>query len=284
MVDALSVALRAFSFVALFQAAGIAMFLAFFGRLVPVTRDSVRRIGMWSATLAIALLLAQYFLEAARMSGEMSGAMDPTLQTLVLHSSTAKTLALRTAGLLLILFGLRSQSRRSAVFAVVGAVLTILAFPFMGHTTSHPHRSLLVTLLLVHLFVVAFWFGALIPLHVASSRETPMRAATAINSFSAAALWIVPLLFVAGSVLAALLLQNFAALRTSYGQLILVKVAGFAVLMGLAALNKWRLGPAVASGDLRVATAFRRSLKAEYLLIAGVLTATAALTSLYSPD
>jgi len=285
MVDTLSAALRALSFVALFQAAGVAMFLALFGRLLSTTHDAVRRVGSLSALIALGLLLAQYLLEAARMSGEVSGIMDPSLQALVLHSSAATALAWRLAGLAFILVSLRSDTVTSAVFSVTGVVLLITAFALMGHTASHPQRWLTTLLLVAHLLVVAFWFGALAPLHIASSREAPMTAAMVINAFSATALWIVPLLFAAGATLCALLLPDLAsALRTTYGQLLIVKVAGFAILMGLAALNKWRLGPAVASGDMRVAVAFRRSLKAEYLLIVGVLSVTAALTSFYSPD
>jgi putative copper resistance protein D len=62
------------------------------------------------------------------------------------------------------------------------------------------------------------------------------------------------------------------------------KVAGFAVLMGFAALNKWRFGPALSRGDARATAAFRRSLAAEYVLIAAVLSVTAVLTSFYSPE
>jgi copper resistance protein D len=89
---------------------------------------------------------------------------------------------------------------------------------------------------------------------------------------------------VSGLMLSVLLLKGFAGLRTTYGHLLLVKLAGFAALMGLGALNKWRLGPAVGRGDPRATAAFRRSLKTEYILIAGVLSVTAILTSFYSPD
>ncbi len=284
LVDGLSVALRALSFVALFQAAGAATFLAFFGRLLPTTKGAVRRVGAYSALFAIGLLLAQYPLEAARMSGELSGVMDSTLQALVLHSSTATTLAWRLGGLTLILIALRSSGVASSMLSMPGVLLVIGAFALMGHTASHPERWLLCLLLIAHLLVVTFWFGALVPLHLASSREAPMKAATAINTFSAVALWIVPVLLVAGVALAALLLPDIAALRTTYGRLLIAKLAGFALLMGLAALNKLRLGPAVASGDGRAAAAFRRSLEAEYVLIAGVLSVTAVLTSFYSPD
>jgi len=54
--------------------------------------------------------------------------------------------------------------------------------------------------------------------------------------------------------------------------------------MALASLNKWRLGPALATGNARAGSAFRQSLIAEYVLICAILSATAALTTFYSPE
>jgi len=93
----------------------------------------------------------------------------------------------------------------------------------------------------------------------------------------------VPGLLIAGLLLATVLLPNVAALRTPYGRLLIVKVIGFSTLMVFAAWNKWRLGPAVARGDVRAARSLRLSLAAEYALIAAVLCVTAVLTMLYSP-
>jgi putative copper resistance protein D len=64
----------------------------------------------------------------------------------------------------------------------------------------------------------------------------------------------------------------------------MVKLAGFAVLMGLAALNKWRLGPAISRGDGTALVKFRRSVAAEAWLIVAVLAATAVMTLFFSPD
>jgi putative copper export protein len=47
-------------------------------------------------------------------------------------------------------------------------------------------------LLMVHLLIVAFWFGGLWPLYVVSLRETPTQAAVVIERFSAVAAWLVP--------------------------------------------------------------------------------------------
>jgi copper resistance protein D len=284
MVDGLSAALRALGFVAMFQAAGMALFLALFGHLLCASEPAIRRIGAPAALVAIGLVFAQYVLEAARMSGELSGAMDPTLQALVLHSSTATALAWRLAGLVLIAVALRLRGAASVTLSLIGIMLVIGAFALTGHTATHPERWLLSLLLETHLLIVIFWFGALVPLHLASSRESAATAGSVAAAFSAVALWIVPVSLAAGLVIGAFLLRGLAGLRTTYGQLLLVKLAGFAVLMGLAALNKWRLGPAVGRGEQKATAAFRRSLKAEYAVIASILGVTAVLTSFYSPD
>jgi copper resistance protein D len=69
-----------------------------------------------------------------------------------------------------------------------------------------------------------------------------------------------------------------------YGQLLLAKMAGFGALMGLAALNKLRLTPALRQNNPAAAPGLRRSLMSEYLIIAAVLGITAIMTGLYSPD
>jgi putative copper export protein len=137
---------------------------------------------------------------------------------------------------------------------------------------------------MLHLLVVAFWFGALWPLYVASLRETPARASDIIEQFTAVATWLVPVILVAGIIMAVLLLPNLSSLSQTYGELLIAKVVGFALLMGLATVNKWRLGPALAQGTVQSGQWFRRSVAAEYVLIVAVLTITAVMTSFFSPE
>jgi copper resistance protein D len=284
LVDGLSAALRALSFVALFQATGAAIYLACFGELLLATRRAIQRLALVSALIAIVLLVLHYLLEAARMGGELASVMDRELQTLALHSPAALALAVRVIGLGVLAFALRMKNKPTIALVVAATSVVLLGFTMMGHTASHSPRWLLVVLLLAHLLVVAFWFGALVPLRLAVAYEAPRTAGAAVEAFSSAATWIVPALLVAGVALAAVLLGDFAGLRTAYGQLLIVKFVGFALLMGLAALNKWRLGPAVASGDPIGIRSLRRSLQAEYVLIAAVLTVTAVMTTFFSPD
>lgn len=278
--DALSVLLRAASFVALLQAAGISLFVTLFSRQLSAAGSEIRRLGVRSAAVALPLLAAQLVLEAARMAGEFDGVLDWSLQRMVLGSAAAAVFAVRVLGLALIAAGL-SVSGRLARFMGYGGTLSVaVSFALTGHTAVHPARWLLAPLLVTHLLIAAFWLGALPALYVATLREQLDRAARLIEAFSSVAVWVVPLLAAAGVVMMLVLIPGFRVFARPYGWLLLVKMTGFALLMGLASANRWRLGPAVARGAQR---AFKRSLAAEYLLVAGVLAATATMTSLYSP-
>src|SRR5204863_7961834 len=163
MVDALSVALRALSFVALFQAAGISLFLALFGRLVVTSGSTLRRAATLSALVAIGVLVAEYVLEAARMSGDFSGLMYLTLQSQVMHSSTAAALAWRLLGLVLIIMALRLRGPPVVPLSVAGILLVTGAFALTGHPATHPERALFTLLLLAPPRVAAPCSEALVP-------------------------------------------------------------------------------------------------------------------------
>jgi putative copper export protein len=283
-VDVLSVTLRAASFLTLFQAAGIALFLALREQQLPNTVPALRRVGTVAALIAASLLVAHHLLEAARMSGELAGMLDPTLQGLVLRSAASVTLSWRLLGLLLILAGLRAAGMSGRTVGVIGSVVLLASFTFIGHTSKDGLRWLLSPLLLTHLAVVAFWYGALLPLYLVSSREPPETAASVVQQFSARAVWLVPVLLFAGLGLAAALLPNLAALQRPYGQLLIAKVAGFGALMVLATLNRWRFGPALQRGGPTAGYRFRYVVATEFTLLAAILCVTAVMTTFYSPD
>lgn len=275
--DALSAAVRAVSFAFLLNAAGIPIFIAAFGRLVPNSLESITTLG-WRLTIAaLVFVVAHQLLEGARMTGEMSGVFDPAMQKMALMSPAGAAFAFRVAALLLIAIGLR----RSGALTLLGALLIISSFTLEGHTSTNNHRAAAAALLILHLSVVAFWLGSLWPLYITAAREQPAISARVIDKFSFTAAWIVPMILFAGVGLMALLLPSLATLRQPYGLLLLAKVAGFAVLMALAALNKWRYGPACAEGDT---VAFKRTVIVEYALICAVLAITAAMTMFYSPE
>jgi copper resistance protein D len=283
--DALSAALRAISFALLLNAAGIPIFIAAFGHLVPNSLSDVRKLGSRLAIAALVFVAAHQALEAARMAGEMSGITDPAMQKMALLSPTGATFAARILGLILVVAGLRSAPSPGPTpanaIALLGALMTITSFTMMGHTVTNTQRAAAAALVTLHLLVVAFWLGALWPLYLAVKKEQPATAGHLIDRFSVAATWAVPLILLAGIGLSALLLPGLATFKQPYGQLLLAKLAGFAVLMAMASLNKWRFGPACAAGNT---AAFERTVVIEYALLCAVLTATAVMTTFFSPE
>ena len=289
--DLLSVIVRAAGFVCLFQAAGGALFLALFGSQLATSHLTVRRLVLAAALLGAPLVLAHQALDAARMAGDYAGLMDRDLQRLAWVSSDGAAHLVQALGLLLVATGLIGAQGRNLILA--GAVLAVLAFVLTGHTSVHPTRALLAPLLGVHVLVIAFWFGALAPLFLVVGREPYAVAVWVLEKFSALAVWLVPLIPLAGLGLAYVLTPGLAVLRRPYGQLLGVKLLLFAALMGLAALNRLRwvralmvqgadLGPGVVAGA--AGKSLRRSIGAEYLLVAATLSVTAVLTTFYAPD
>lgn len=281
--DLISAALRALGFVAILQAGGAVLFLAAFGAALPDTRPQILRFARIATGVAAVLLVLQYLMEPARMLGELSGMLDAQLHSIALHSRAALVLALRLLGLLLLALALRRQAAQMRRLGVPGAVLIALSFAAIGHSTESPQRGLLMPLVGLHLLVVEFWFGALLPLILLAGREQAASAAAVVERFSRLAAWLVPLILVAGLVLAARLLPDWSALSGPYATGLLLKLIAFVLLMGLAALNKWRLGPALAQGGAGARRAFTRSVVVELVLIVLVLMGTATLTTFWSP-
>src|SRR3954468_11225939 len=102
------------------------MYLACFGGLLLTTRRAIQRLsGVW-ALVAIALLVVQYLLEAARMGGDLASVMDRDLQALVFHSSAALAFALRVAGLAVLAVALRMKSKPSIALVVTASMVVLL--------------------------------------------------------------------------------------------------------------------------------------------------------------
>jgi putative copper resistance protein D len=283
--DALAIAVRALALICLYQAAGAAFFVALFKRHSPLVLERVCRLGALTAVIGIVLVLLLPPLDAARMAGDFAGARDAALLRLALRSSRGDAHGWQLAGLTLVAVGLWFHRANGVAvwtlsIAVTGAALAAVALTLTGHTSVNPMRAWLAPLLAVHLLVAAFWFGALWPLWLMLRHETAAAAEVVLRRFSRIAIWLVPCIALAGLGMGFVLIDSWDTFKRPYGLILIAKAAVFALLLVLAALNRWRLTPALGAAR----NALRRSIITEYLLIAGVLAMTAALTSLYSPE
>jgi putative copper resistance protein D len=275
-IDLIDTVIKAVALLFVLQAAGTAIFAALYGKHLENSFQRIRALGMWSAAIGAMCVLLYQALEAGRMAGELAGVWDGSLQAINWMSANASASLVRVLGCILIGVGLRA----SRMLELVGALTVIASFMMTGHLAVHELRWLLMPMLLVHVAVAAFWLGALPALIVLAKHEptTPV-----ITQFSTHATICVPLLALVGGLMAWTLLPSLAALGTPYGLAILAKANGFTLLLGLAAVNKLRLAPAMQRGETRAATVFISTVKLEYAVITIVLSATAAMT-LFSPD
>jgi putative copper resistance protein D len=285
LVDWVSVAARLASLVLALQAAGAAIFLVLFRREVVAAEAAIVRLGRASAAFAFMMVAAHYALEAGRLAGSLTGVLDGDLQRLMLGTTSAASAGLRLVGLALLAAALwMPAAYRNGMRMMLGAFLVAASFAFTGHTVTHPPQIALRSLVFVHVLLVAFWFGALAPLDRTLVRESAADAGRIIERFSRIATFWVPWIAVVGAVMAALLMGRWPAIGSPYAKLLLAKVAGFVLLMFLAAANRWRLGPAVGRGEPGAARRFRGALALEAVLIVAVLGATAVLTTFHSPE
>lgn len=283
MIDGAWLVLRAAGLVLSLQAIGAALFSARFAWRLEVSSDVVRSSRRRAALAALAVLAAQVLIEPIELGGEAAALFDGAVVRLFLTTSAAAALLTRIVGAGCVMAGLRSQARRPYPLALAGSVLMIGSFLLTGHTVAQPRRLALASLLLVHVAIVGFWFGSLPPLRQVVALESRRVASEVLASFSALAVWLVPVIALAGAALAALLLPDLGGLLRPYGLLLLTKVGLFALLMGLAALNRLRLAPALAAGSGAAPARLRRSIALEYALICVVLAVTAVMSGIFSP-
>jgi len=277
MSDVLWLALRGAAFVLLLQAAGTVLFVRTCAAALRQVPQAPAGPSRYLILAALAVLLAQVLLEPVHLAGSWEGVSDRQLWVLSAQSPAAASLLLQLLGVLALLPG-----RGAAPF--MGVILILGSFLLSGHTVARSPHALLSALLAVHVSIAAFWFGALATLGPLARHLEPRPLAAVLSAFSRVALPLVLLLPVAGVGLAALLLPAAGSLRSAYGGVLCTKAALLALALACAALNRQRYTPALARGEVASLAALRRSVRIEYLLLAGVLLVTAVLTGVLAPD
>ncbi|WP_018174854.1 MULTISPECIES: copper resistance D family protein [unclassified Thioalkalivibrio] len=269
-------------------AAGAVLFRLAFPDLPDPERRAASRTGAIAAWAAIVLAVIEWPLQAGYLGGgNGAAAVDPMLLGMVFEGAQGTQLILAVSGLLLVQAILLDARRLPGLghgLSLGGVLLVMLAFVQVGHTVDEP-RWLLGGLLVLHLLAAAFWIGSLWPLYrLAGHPAGGADAVRILDRFGRVAVFGVGLLVLAGVVLAALLLGGVTPLLTTgYGQFLIGKVLIVALLLLLAASNKWRLVPAFERGEPRAPQRLRRSIAMEIGLVGLVLLVTAILTTVSSP-
>lgn len=194
-------------------------------------------VGVVAAVLAVPL-------QAAVVSGDgLAAALDPAQLSAVLVAGVGVAALVRLAALVGVLL-LRDGPRLAAAAVALGS------FVLDGHTRTVEPAWLLVSADLLHLAAGAVWFGGLVALlvHLRGRRlaDDPVGGARLVADWSALATVAVGAVVLGGVALSwATVRSPDALLGTTYGRLLLVKLALAAIVVGLGAWNRQRLVPAV---------------------------------------
>jgi copper transport protein len=279
---AAGVAARTLWYGSLLLAAGLALFLG----LLPVPTDlqpPLRRALAWLAAVALAACLALLGVTGGALYGGLPGdLLRPEPWRIALASPVAASVAVAAPGLGILILAAR-RARRMRLALPAGALLVAASFAASGHAATAGPAWITLPALMLHALCAAYWVGAFAPLLLALRRLPSDEVLVLMRAFSAGAVVAVACLLLAGVMLAALQVRTPAALiTTDYGRLLLIKLSLVALLLGLGALNRLVLTPAL-ENRAAAAVGLRRTIGADLALAAGVVVLTAGLGTVPPP-
>jgi putative copper export protein len=289
--QSLAIVTKAMTYGASFTAAGGVMFLGCFHDLLSGQEYlALKRFVVRAAWMAMLLSVLRIAVMNGMLSGELSGMLDVAMTQMVLQSSEGAATGLRLASLLVIVILCRKPLHGFSLWsALSAATIASTSFTLVGHASEVTMKAgfslLSQSLLCIHLLGLAFWLGALWPLHRSTHDDDIARIAAIMERFGKLAARVVGLLIAAGLLLLWLLLLGKvdALWSSSYGQLFVVKLFCVALLLVLAAMNKLRLAPLLRIGGDTATVKLRRSIMAEMIVASLVLLVTACFTTVVGP-
>ena len=181
--------------------------------------------------------------------------------------------------------GGRASTRRALIALVAACGLASQAW--LGHAAMADGGKLGAELAsyIVHVLAAGAWIGALVPLAMLSADQRlagggagSSACSTILLRFSTVGVVLVLAILASGIANGVFRLASVHdLLATDYGYAILTKVFLFSLMVAVAAVNRWRLLPAIAADGERPLRALRRNILIEQTLAVLVLLVAAIL-------
>lgn len=255
-----------------------------------------------AAMLGVLLSVASMVVMASAMSGETDFTeLRPHIEMMVLETDVglawvARIVALTVCGLAMAL-NTRAPDLSLLIASIAGGIaLASLAWSGHGAMDEGSRRIWHFTSDILHLLAAGAWLGALVvfammaQINALQSQEPVRLLARAVARFETVGALIVVVISVTGVVNYLFIVgpKLDDVLLSTYGILLFIKVALFAGMLVLAALNRFHLGPfleqSLRDGQYRVAAkALRRSVILELAAAVLILGLVAWLGTL-SPE
>lgn len=281
---------QALGYVGVLLAAGLVVFLGWTARGIRL-REAVRRrlvlsLRAGAGVAVIASALAVPLAGAYQQGLGLRGLGDAASYDLALVGDQVTVLVLQVVGLGLAVATTVRERATPSLVGDLGAAVSVWSPALVGHTRAYEPVSLLVVTDALHLSAAAVWLGGLVGLvlTLASLGGRARDTARLVSRFSAVAAGLLVALAVSGVLMAWRILGSWSGLvETTYGRLLLVKLAIAVVVVAVAAWNRLRLVPAVAAGGTHergraAALLVRRAVAVEAALLVALLGVTGFLT------
>jgi copper transport protein len=277
------------TYLGILLALGLAVFLAL---VLPTSYDDravrgrLRRITIGAAVLAGLGAALQVPLASLRAQGLGLGRVLSSYDATLVGNEVVQVAVLVVgAGVLVSQVSAKPPVPQDRVVLVCGGILLALAPAIVGHTRAYGPQVAVVAADALHVAAGAMWFGGLVGL-VLTLRPLAGRdglAAETLARFSVLAGGLLLAVASAGSFLGWRILGSWSALvETTYGRLVLAKVALVLVVVAVAAWNRFGLLPrvrAAGSSSGGAASLVSRTLAAEAALLLVLLGVTGFLAN-----
>lgn len=297
MVDVWIVVLRGVQYAAGALLLGLPAFMLYSQRAVaPLDLRWPRQGLIWAAAALAVAAPAALLAQTAMMAGSLSEAVKPaSLVFMVTGMGLGKALMVRTLAAALALGAallLRGRPMWS-VLTLLGLIVSA-SFAWTGHGAATEGAGHAVHLIsdVVHAVAASIWIGALAAFAVLIGRrpaeDTAWDASVArsLTGFAGVGTAAVGALVVTGLINSAFLVGPSRALdlwASLYGVLLTIKLVLFGLMVGLAAVHRFRLAPLMARDAGQALPRLKKSLTVEFALALGILAVIAVMGTLPPP-
>ena len=271
--------LRVFLYAASFLSVGTFLFSLHFSKHLTVAQKSYcDHLAFKTAVVGSVISLLMFFSVAGNLGGDIASVIEPLMVKLALESKSGVGFLTAFISFMVMLMAHRLRGHANRFGLLVSSAALLLSFTMSGHSQLGGFLSQL--LLMVHLFGIAFWLGALFPFRWMCLQPDTHNLSIVAHRFGVLAMGYVSLLLIAGVGYASLLLGNVSLmLTTQYGNVLLLKIVLVAALLSLAALNKFKLVPSLEPRWTPNVRQFQRSIQFEIAIALIILIASSLLTT-----
>ena len=216
---------------------------------------------------------------AGNIGGDLQSAFDPLMINIALSSKAGQSVLVLFFGFLFVLLWISLFQNQRPIPGILGFALILSSFSLYGHSTINGFSTQL--LIVLHLGSISFWVGSFLPLRYSTQGKIEEENLFQIaHRFGVYAVYYIGVLLITGLMLGTILVGGIEQLVTSdYGKAFLFKLFFATTLLGIGALNKFRLVPQLKNNNLSHAIKLRKSINVEISILFIILVISSLLTT-----